>query len=232
MDITIFDNYRDYEYLCRIIKDFRISSKHEQLYMAKLLGITQSDYSRRENGTVVFSADDIKILYANGFNLDTFCGAERYDNLSSETILNHFSNNISEVNRDFFLKILSNLIVFYKQKNNLTTGSDYELINGILDDWDNFSMIKFVRNSKGKTQEQMSDILQLTRKRYRLYERENIYPDAELLVRLCKYSEYVPSLFLNVYNRKYYAIQSNLNNLPHSIQEEIWSIIDFMVDKL
>ena len=52
-----------------------------------------------------------------------------------------------------------------------------------------------------------SSKLYVTRKKYRKYEKEIIYPDADTLVNMYNVYNYRPSMYLNLYDRRYYVMQ-------------------------
>ena len=84
---------------------------------------------------------------------------------------------------------------------------DDVLLDYMLKQWDGFSMLEYVRTVLHYSQDTMSEKLCLPRKKYRKYEKEQEYPDAEALVRMYNLYNCRPSMYLNMYDRRYYAMQ-------------------------
>ena len=69
-------------------------------------------------------------------------------------------------------------------------------------------MMRFVRSELKLNQIDMAERLGLGIKKYRTLERENIYPDTEMLLYLYNISHYQPALFMNMSGRKLQIIKS------------------------
>ena len=86
------------------------------------------------------------------------------------------------------------------------------LLKALCNSWHDFSMLRFVRSSLKLNQIDMAERLGLSIKKYRALERENIYPDAEMLLYLYNISHYQPALFMNMSDRKLQIIKSVWEN--------------------
>lgn len=61
--------------MSKYLKIFRLANNLKQKDMAKILGITEAGYCKKENGDIEFSLSDLRVL-KKFFNLtdEEFCG--------------------------------------------------------------------------------------------------------------------------------------------------------------
>lgn len=120
MDFYVSNLNNDYEKLCHIIKEYRLSTGKEQKYIAKLLGISQPDYSRKESGNVIFTAYELKILSNNGLTIDSIFNVSQYTPYSFDTLFPAIKSNLDSTQKDVILKIVGILLSSLSEvKNNL-----------------------------------------------------------------------------------------------------------------
>lgn len=197
-----------YEDLCERMKNYRKKLGFNQTEMGKRLGISQDDYSKRENGHIIISFKNIKALQELGADIDELvCGSKNYVHTEDLDII---MNEYDDSSRPFAMKIIAESIMHYRN-NDILRGKnvtdDDVLLDYMLKQWDGFSMLEYVRTVLHYSQDTMSEKLCLPRKKYRKYEKEQEYPDAEALVRMYNLYNCRPSMYLNMYDRRYYAMQ-------------------------
>ena len=95
----------------------------------------------------------------------------------------------------------------------------------MLKQWDDFSMLEYVRHDTHYSQEVMSEKLGLTRKKYRKYEKEIMYPDADTLVQMYNLYKCRPSMYLNMYDRRYYVMQNVWMELDDNQRDRILRMV-------
>ena len=93
-------------------------------------------------------------------------------------------NEYDDSSKPFAMKIIAESIMHYRN-NDILRGKnvtdDDVLLDYMLKQWDGFSMLEYVRTVLHYSQDTMSEKLCLPRKKYRKYEKEQEYPDAEAL---------------------------------------------------
>ena len=78
-------NSTHYEDFCSRMKNYRKRLGYNQTEMGKKLGISQDDYSKRENGHIIVSFNNMKSLHENGIDIDELvCG--KSSNVSTEEL--------------------------------------------------------------------------------------------------------------------------------------------------
>ena len=110
-----------------------------------------------------------------------------------------------------------------KNKDNDTQND--RMFDFMLKQWDDFSMLEYVRHETHYSQEVMSEKLGLTRKKYRKYEKEIMYPDADTLVQMYNLYKCRPSMYLNMYDRRYYVMQNVWMELDDNQRDRILRMV-------
>lgn len=201
-------NSMHYEDCRNRLRAYRKKLGYNQTQMGEILGISQDDYSKRENGRIIISFSNIKSLQMLGMDVDELVCGNR-DNIVT-TELDNIMSGYKEDDKTFVMKVIAESIMYYRnseiKKNGNITNDDL-LLDYMLKQWDHFSMLEYVRSFYHYSQDTMSEILCLPRKRYRLYEKEQEYPDAETLVHMYNIYNCRPSMYLNMYDRRYYIMQ-------------------------
>lgn len=201
-------NSTHYEDFCSRMKNYRKRLGYNQTEMGKKLGISQDDYSKRENGHIIVSFNNMKSLHENGIDIDELvCG--KSSNVSTEE-LDIVMSEYDDSTRPFAMKIIAESIMHYRHLEIMSgrqvTDED-RLLDYMLKQWDEFTMLEYVRTVMHYSQDTMLSKLYVTRKKYRKYEKEIIYPDADTLVNMYNVYNYRPSMYLNLYDRRYYVMQ-------------------------
>ncbi len=211
-----------YEDLCERMKNYRKRLGYNQTEMGKKLGISQDDYSKRENGHIIISFNNIKSLQKLGIDIDELvCGSK--DNVHTDD-LDSLMSEYDDESKPFVMKIIAESIMYYRNQeviNGKKITQDDMLLDYMLKQWDGFSMLQYVRTVLHYSQDTMCEKLYLPRKRYRRYEKEQEYPDAETLVHMYNIYNCRPSMYLNVYDRRYYAMQRIWVNFSQEYKDKV-----------
>lgn len=203
-------NSTHYEDFCDRMKQYRKKLGYNQTEIGKKLGISQNDYSKRENGIIMVSYNNMKSLQELGMDIDVLvCGVK--PNVNTQDLDEIISECHDDSRKDIIMRIIAESIMYYRnidiRRGSEVTEAD-ELLSFVIKEWDDFSMLEYVRNVTHYSQDVMSKMLGVTRKKYRKYEKEQLYPDADILVQMYNIYNCRPSMYLNIYDRRYYAIQN------------------------
>lgn len=196
-----------YENVLKRLKSYRKSAEVTQEEIAAKLRISQEVYSCLENGKVIISGQLMIKLDNIGLGIDKLISGKTYDYNTPD--LESYINLISAAEaKDFILKLLAEIIVNDFSKDFSILSDNFLLLHALSRSWDNFSMLRFVRSRLKLNQIDMAERLGLGIKKYRVLEREMIYPDAEMLSFIYNMSRYEPALFMNMPGRKFQIVKS------------------------
>ena len=201
----------DYTDVLKRLVMYRKSLGLIQTELAEKVGIGQEQYSYIENGSVKISGHLLLEFMKVGFGTDELIAGRSYSYEADD--LDRAINTIdTDENKNFALKLLAELIVNKSRQRrehmNGETADNMEMLDALSQSWNDFSMTQFVRTRLSLSQIEMAERLGLGIKKYRELERETIYPDAETLLSLYNMSNYRPTLFMNMSDRKIQIIKS------------------------
>ncbi len=201
----------DYTDVLRRLVLYRKLRGLSQSKLASKLVISQELYSYIENGHVLISGPLLIKFDSIGLSIDSLISGKTYGYKAYDldTAINSIA---ADETRDFILKLLAEIIVYDFTKSSDAMTDDILLLEALCHSWGNFSMLRFVRSGLKLNQIDMAEYLGLGIKKYRALERENIYPDAEMLLFLYDISGCQPSLFMNLSDRKLQIIKSVWEN--------------------
>ncbi len=196
-----------YENVLKRLTSYRKSAEVTQEEIASKLRISQEVYSYLENGKVIISGQLMIKLDNIGLSIDKLISGKTYD-YNTQDLESCINLIFGAEAKDFILKLLSEIIVNNFIKDSAAISDNSLLLNALIRSWDNFSMLRFVRSKLKLNQIDMAERLGLCIKKYRVLERELIYPDAEMLSFLYNISGYEPALFMNMPGRKLQIVKS------------------------
>ena len=179
-------NNTRYEDFCNRMRVYRKRLGYNQADIGKELGISQNDYSKRENGLIMISYDNLKKLQEIGMDIDELVSGKR-DDIDTKDLDELISDCESEELKDMTMRMVAECIKYYRVNDTKNKDNDTQndrMFDFMLKQWDDFSMLEYVRHETHYSQEVMSEKLGLTRKKYRKYEKEIMYPDADTLVQM------------------------------------------------
>ena len=209
-------NNTRYEDFCNRMRVYRKRLGYNQADIGKELGISQNDYSKRENGLIMISYDNLKKLQEIGMDIDELVSGKR-DDIDTKDLDELISDCESEELKDMTMRMVAECIKYYRVNDTKNKDNDTQndrMFDFMLKQWDDFSMLEYVRHETHYSQEVMSEKLGLTRKKYRKYEKEIMYPDADTLVQMYTLPQILP-----------YYLQELLSYLPsNNVWKLLWSL--------
>ncbi len=197
----------EYGEILKRLEQCRRKMDFTQQNLSMVLGIKQSQYSYEENGHTKISDKHLIKLQSCGFDIDYIITGENIGN-EYYRVIGSFTN-FDEDKKGFLLRMLGELIINAVDKYERVERKKakyVELLSSMLKRWENFSILWFVREQKGYRQEDMARHIGVGVKTYRKLEREQKYPDAEIMLELYEMSGYPPSLFFNFVDRREFVI--------------------------
>lgn len=200
----------NYDDMLKRLVTYRKSLGLLQKQIGGLIGLSQEQYSYLESGTTKITDKNLKAFSDVGMNIDYLLTGKNYDYSAEE--LDEVLGEFDGTDRNFAMKMLAEVIVERFDRIDITerenvTEKNIRLLTAISQSWNDFSMINFVREEQNCSQIEMAQRLGIGIKKYRDIERENRYPDAEILVNLYGMSGYQPTLFMDVQDRRLMAIK-------------------------
>ena len=200
----------NYDDMLKRLVTYRKSLGLLQKQIGGLIGLSQEQYSYLESGTTKITDKNLKAFSDVGMNIDYLLTGKNYDYSAEE--LDEVLGEFDGTDRNFAMKMLAEVIVERFDRIDITerenvAEKNIRLLTAISQSWNDFSMINFVREEQNCSQIEMAQRLGIGIKKYRDIERENRYPDAEILVNLYSMSGYQPTLFMNVQDRRLMAIK-------------------------
>lgn len=200
----------NYDDMLKRLVTYRKSLGLLQKQIGGLIGLSQEQYSYLESGTTKITDKNLKAFLDVGMNIDYLLTGKNYDYSAEE--LDEVLGEFDGTDRNFAMKMLAEVIVERFDRIDITerenvAEKNIRLLTAISQSWNDFSMINFVREEQNCSQIEMAQRLGIGIKKYRDIERENRYPDAEILVNLYSMSGYQPTLFMDVQDRRLMAIK-------------------------
>lgn len=225
----------DYDEMLKRLQAYRKSLGLKQRQICKTVGVTQEQYSYLENGLVKLTDDNLKALYGIGLDLDYLITGKEYDYTAED--LDILLSEFEESHKDFVMKMIAEVIVEKWSRGSLRQDMPEEalknvhLLSAALQSWDRFSMVEFVCEDSNFSQFDMMQKLGIGIKKYRALEKEERYPDAELLLNLYSMSGYPPAMFMNISDRRLLAIKTIWIMLKSKEKKDIIKVVK-QLDKL
>ncbi len=220
----------NYDKMCKRLIAYRNSLGLYQKDLGQLLGVTQEQYSYIENGVTKITDVHLRVFAQIGMDIDYLVVGETIKTEAKE--LDFISELFyDEENRNFALKLIAELTLKILSKADTHTFTKMDLnmlklLEGYLEEWNDFSMISYVRLAMNSSQIDMAQLLGIGIKKYRAFEKEERFPDADLLIELYNMSGYPPSLFLDLYDRKLLVLKCVWKLLDADSRKRIFDLVD------
>ena len=202
----------NYDEMLKRLRAYRRSLGLKQRQMCKAIGVTQEQYSYIENGFIRITDSHLRVFHSMGLDLNYLITGKKYNYAAEDfdILLNEFK----EPQRNFVMKIIAELLVEkwerkdFPQDMTKNVIKRIQLLSAVLDLWNSFSMLELVRNEQGISQVEMMQKLGVGIKKYRLLEREEEFPDADILLSLYDISGYPPIMFMDIYDKRLLAVKA------------------------
>lgn len=220
----------DYQDVLKRLVAYRKKMGMTQTQIGQNLGLSQEQYSYLENGITKISDKNLKELLKCGWSIEYIITGSEFD--SSRTELNYLFEDIEDEQlRNVVMKVFAKVLVengkrYDWRKRSDRVEADLNLLEAIVRFWDSFSMSLFVRNQMNLLQIEMAERLGVGIKKYREIEKENRYPDAEMLLSLYNMSGYSPLFFMNCYDRRLMSMQQVWNVMTEEEKKKQLALVD------
>ena len=106
-------NNTRYEDFCNRMRVYRKRLGYNQADIGKELGISQNDYSKRENGLIMISYDNLKKLQEIGMDIDELVSGKR-DDIDTKDLDELISDCESEELKDMTMRMVAECIKYYR----------------------------------------------------------------------------------------------------------------------
>lgn len=212
-----------YEGVLQRLQMYRQKRKLNQKSMSQMMGVTQSHYSKLEQGKTIISAEELKNFDSHGCNMDYLLTGEECE----ETILNYYLDACKkEIKSDFLQLMVWTIeqgvnISGKEQKNEVDYTKEIRLLrySAFEKETDSRTIWYWMRKASDITQDKMAQHLDITTKRYREIEKGRLGVNAELLAVLYQNLGYPPSVV-------FYEDVQNISSL-----NKIWQEFDSDLQK-
>ena len=226
-------NYQD---VLKRMTAYRKKIGATQKQIGEKLGLSQEQYSYLENGITKITDKNLKELLRTGWNIDYIITGIEYKNDRTE-LDDVFVDFHDKETKEFVMKLLAEVLLQKGRtacwaEQNEEAKRSLDLLEAIIKSWDDFSMILFVREHLQLSQILMAERIGVGIKKYREIERENRYPDAEMLLTFYNMSGYQPILFMNFYDRRLMSIKQVWKLLSQKEKTEMLEFIHWIKEVL
>ena len=203
------------EFLKRLVQ-YRIRLNMTQETLSRQLGITQSQLSKQELGKIIVPYKSLVSFMKMGWDVDYLLTGKSFRR--EESKLTDMLNDVEEVNYKPMLEFIAWTLArgIEKSASGLSMEDQCEIC--ILkmkcnEDTDESIMYE-IRKIAGEAQIAMAERLGVNIKKYRALEKEQVFPDAELLLGIYEITGCRPSLFLMD------------DHIEDVIIDDLWSRVD------
>ena len=203
------------EFLKRLVQ-YRIRLNMTQETISRQLGITQSQLSKQELGKIIVPYKSLVSFMKMGWDVDYLLTGKSFRR--EESKLTDMLNDVEEVNYKPMLEFIAWTLArgIEKSASGLSMEDQCEIC--ILkmkcnEDTDESIMYE-IRKIAGEAQIAMAERLGVNIKKYRALDKEQVFPDAELLIGIYEITGCRPSLFLMD------------DHIEDVIIDDLWSRVD------
>lgn len=187
-----------YDGVLQRLQMYRRKKKLNQKSMSQIMGVTQSHYSKLEQGKTIISAEELKSFDSHGCDMDYLLTGYECE----KTILNQYLESCEKEAKGDFLQLLvwaieqGVKIAGKEQKSEVNYTKEIRLLrySAFEKDTDSKTIWYWMRKASDITQDKMAQHLDVTTKRYREIEKGRLGFNAELLAVLYQNLGYPPSI--------------------------------------
>lgn len=189
----------DYSNFLHRLSAYREKMNLTQEKMAELFGVHQSHYGRYEAGSRVIGFESLKTFEKNGGDLfQLLTGCERVDGPVGEML----TKCTTTEGKTKLLGLLVWGIEFGGWLDNRSQDESASAMRKCIRLMElkegRYSLWEGIRKVEDKTQIELAELLNIEVKRYRRIEKEEIYPDMEVLCTLYDKLQYSPQMFFDM----------------------------------
>ncbi|GFI45636.1 hypothetical protein IMSAGC019_00948 [Lachnospiraceae bacterium] len=214
-----------YENFLRRLCQYRVYLNLTQEETGNKLGITQSQFSKMELGKVIVPNKALALLSAMGWDINfLFTGKKSHASVSELGIL------VDGEGQDY-RKLLGIIALFLEQgiekcadQVSLEARCEIEILKRRAEGGASESVLYEIRKIAGIAQIPMAEKLGVNIKKYRMLEKKQTAPDAELLLRIYEVTGCKPSLLLDNGHVEKMIIDELWGQLTLPVQKEILAL--------
>lgn len=203
------------EFLKRLVA-YRNRLNMTQEMTSKALGITQSQLSKQELGKIIVPYKSLACLMKMGWDVDYLLTGKSFRRETSE--LSIMLHDVDGINYRSMLEFIAWMLArgIEKSASGLSLEEKCEIciLKMKCDEDADESIMYEIRKIAGEAQIAMAEKLGVNIKKYRALEKEQVYPDAELLLGIYRITGCRPSLFLMT------------DHVENVIIDDLWGRID------
>lgn len=218
--------HSSYEDFLQRLSQYRLYLNMTQEQTSKVLGITQSQFSKMELGKTIVPYKSLECLMKAGWDVDYLVtGKQSAQNVSE---LTNLMIQVEERDRQEFLCAVAWFLEQGIAKSvsdiSFETKCEIEVLKRRANGRDTDSVLYEIRKISGISQIPMSEKLGVNIKKYRMLEKSKANPDAELLLRIYEETGCKPSLLIDFDNVENVIINDLWQQIEYSVQEKILSL--------
>lgn len=220
-----------YERFLRRMIQYRDKMKMSQQEVGELFGKTQSQLSKMELGKTVFSYQILESLLSDGWDIDYVITGKRQVP-SGNYLTGYLERNIGSAWTDIKEVLLWIIGVEFRKGGGMPDEEsryEHNLLRLLLNNEPYDSVLAAVRDLAGSTQVEMAEKLGVDIKKYRDFEKNKNYPDAELLLKIYEISYCRPSIFFCHDDVERYLLDQLWNRLGKDRQNEALEYLDYSI---
>lgn len=214
------------EFLKRLVA-YRNRLNMTQEMTSKALGITQSQLSKQELGKIIVPYKSLACLMKMGWDVDYLLTGKSFRRETSE--LSIMLHDVDGINYRSMLEFTAWMLArgIEKSASGLSLEEKCEIciLKMKCDEDADESIMYEIRKIAGEAQIAMAEKLGVNIKKYRALEKEQVYPDAELLLGIYRITGCRPSLFLMTDHVENVIIDDLWDRIDPERRKEILAII-------
>ena len=199
------------EFLKRLVQ-YRIRLNMTQETISRQLGITQSQLSKQELGKIIVPYKSLVSFMKMGWDVDYLLTGKSFRR--EESKLTDMLNDVEEVNYKPMLEFIAWTLARGIEKSASGLSMEICILKMKCNEDTDESIMYEIRKIAGEAQIAMAERLGVNIKKYRALEKEQVFPDAELLLGIYEITGCRPSLFLMD------------DHIEDVIIDDLWSRVD------
>ena len=218
---------RSYEEFLHRLNQYRLRLNMTQEETSNGLGITQSQFSKMELGKTIVPYKVLELLMKMGWDVDYLVTGKESSVDTSE--LNDLIIQAGDEYKKELLSVMAWLLEQGVEKcvadTSFETKCEIEILKMRAKEETSESVLFEIRKISGLAQIPMSEKLGVNIKKYRMLEKEQVNPDAELLLQIYNVTGCRPSLLFDVSNVESMIIDDLWGQVTPRVRQNILSLV-------
>lgn len=214
-----------YDVFLQRMAEYRNQMDITQVEVSSELGITQSQLSKMELGKTIYSFKVLQYLYAKKWDIDYFITGKKYNYTVSE--VNHMLDEATK--KKELLQLAAWAFGQVLQKSDAQNEKDIWFEVQLLKQRANsdmaHSLLYDIKEILEISQPTLAEMMGVNIKKYRLIERNQVNPDAELMLRIYEETGCRPSFWMEPEHVEKLIISDLWQLLSPQLQKEILTLM-------